>query len=233
MQRGPERGVADEDGRLRLLHHHAEVRRARVVVGLHPVLLGEQQLGEAHRRAGGRTERHPGPVQLPERPLGDDHARHDGAVAAHGDVGEGDEVLGVPEVLDEGDGADVEVTPDEALAELLRGVLRELEIEERSGPRQAPVKGQAVQELDVSDAGPAARVGAGCVVGCIVHIARLDPPRGAGVAGAHDTAEVGTEPQIKHVSDVIFPSTVLRILRARLNASCSLVSLAVQSLRSM
>ncbi|RSS54838.1 hypothetical protein EF909_16575 [Streptomyces sp. WAC01280] len=85
----------------------------------------------------------------------------------------------------------------------------------------------------MSDAGPAASVGAGCVVGCIVHIARLDPPRGAGVAGARDTSGVSMEPQIKHVGDVIFPSTARRVLHARLIASCSLVSLAVQSLRSM
>ncbi|AVH96074.1 hypothetical protein C5L38_14120 [Streptomyces sp. WAC00288] len=44
---------------------------------------------------------------------------------------------------------------------------------------------------------------------------------------------VSTEETFKHSSDVIFPSTLRSVLRATLNASCSLVSLAVQSLRSM
>ncbi|GEB61046.1 hypothetical protein GCM10017674_62790 [Streptomyces gardneri] len=72
----------------------------------------------------------------------------------------------------------------------------------------------------MSDAGPAALV----VIGCIVHIARLDLSRTAGIAGARDTARgplcevsaISTEPQIKHVADVIFPSTARRVLRARL-----------------
>ncbi|MYV58096.1 hypothetical protein GT042_37545 [Streptomyces sp. SID3212] len=38
---------------------------------------------------------------------------------------------------------------------------------------------------------------------------------------------------VKRPGEVIFPSTAAPTLRARLAASCSLVSLAVQSLRSM
>ncbi|RSS45001.1 hypothetical protein EF906_05755 [Streptomyces sp. WAC08241] len=44
---------------------------------------------------------------------------------------------------------------------------------------------------------------------------------------------VSTRKKFKHAGDVIFPSTLPSVLRATLNASCSLVSLAVQSLRSM
>ncbi len=163
---GAQGGVADEDGGLRLLHHQAEVGRAGVVVGLYAVPLGEQQLGEPDRGARGRTEGDPGAVELVQRDLRDDHAGHHRAVAADGDVGEGDEVVGVAQELDQGDGADVEVAAHEPLAELLRGVLGELEVEERAGSREPPVEGQAVQELDVADARPGAR---------IVHIARLDP----------------------------------------------------------
>src|SRR3954451_14292828 len=98
----------------------------------------------------------------------DDHAGRHRAVAADRDVGEGDQVVRALEELDEGDGPDVEVSLHQLLAELLRGVLRELEVEERARSREPPVQGQAVQELDVADARPGAR---------IVHIARLDPMR--------------------------------------------------------
>ena len=43
---------------------------------------------------------------------------------------------------------------DQLLAELLRGVLGQLEVEQRAGSGEPPVEGQAVQELDVADAGP-------------------------------------------------------------------------------
>ncbi|TXS34002.1 hypothetical protein EAO71_02275 [Streptomyces sp. ms191] len=75
------------------------------------------------------------------------------------------------------------------------------------------------------DTGPAALV----VIGCIVHIARLDPSRTSDIAGAR----VSTPSHVKRVGDVIFPSSAPHTLRATLLASCSLVSLAVQSLRSM
>ncbi|GAA3900723.1 hypothetical protein GCM10022244_08630 [Streptomyces gulbargensis] len=85
----------------------------------------------------------------------------------------------------------------------------------------------------MSDAGPAALV----VVGCIVHIARLDPSRTVdtfgGGAGRRGPAHVSIGERFKHASDVIFASTAASGSRARLDASCSLVSLAVQSLRSM
>ncbi|CAM5609567.1 hypothetical protein SCALM49S_00038 [Streptomyces californicus] len=70
----------------------------------------------------------------------------------------GHQVVGVAQVLHEGDRTDVQVPPDELLAEALRGVLGELQVEQGSRARQAPVERQAVQELDVADAGPAATV---------------------------------------------------------------------------
>ena len=76
-----------------------------------------------------------------------------GTVAADRDVGQRDELVGVLEVLHEGDRADVEITLDELGAELLRGVLGELQVQQGAGPGQAPVQGDAVQELDVADPG--------------------------------------------------------------------------------
>ncbi len=168
-----QRRVADEDGRVGLLHHQAQVGRAGVVVGPDPEALGEQELGEADGGARGGAEGDAGAVQLLQRHLRDDHAGHHRAVAADGDVGEGDEIVGVLEEFDQGDGTDVEVALHQLLAELLRGVLRELEVEERACSREPPVQGQAVQELDVADARPGAR---------IVHIARLALPRFPSVA---------------------------------------------------
>ncbi|GAA3056715.1 hypothetical protein GCM10020000_44020 [Streptomyces olivoverticillatus] len=53
-------------------------------------------------------------------------------------------------------GGDVEVAPDELLAELLRAVLGQIQVEQRARPGEAPVDGQAVEELDVADARAAA-----------------------------------------------------------------------------
>lgn len=158
MQVGAQRGVADEDGRVRLLHHHAQVGRAGVVVGAHAVPLGEQQAREAYGGAGGRAQGDPCPVQVLQGPLRDDHAGHDGAVAADRDVGEGDQVVGVAQELDERDGGDVQLAPHQLLAELLGGVLRQLQVEQGSGPCQPPVEGKAVEELDVADARAGATV---------------------------------------------------------------------------
>ncbi|GLW50957.1 hypothetical protein Stsp02_66180 [Streptomyces sp. NBRC 14336] len=73
----------------------------------------------------------------------------------------------------------------------------------------------------MADARPGAR---------IVHIARLDPEEYAA------DSDPGVNPIFwifKHPGDVILTSIAFGCLRARLAASCSLVSLAVQSLRSM
>ncbi len=88
-----------------------------------------------------------------QRRLGDDHAGHHRAVAAHGDVGEGDEFVRVPQIFDEGDGADVEFPGDQAFAQLLGGVLGEFQIQQGAGPRQAPVQGETVQKLNVPTRG--------------------------------------------------------------------------------
>ncbi|GGP94509.1 hypothetical protein GCM10010233_08430 [Streptomyces pseudogriseolus] len=76
----------------------------------------------------------------------------------------------------------------------------------------------------MADARPGAR---------IVHIVRLDPaPCGTAVAPGGAFAGV-TDEVFKHSGDVILTSIAIRRPRATLVASCSLVSLAVQSLRSM
>lgn len=166
MERGAQRGVADQHGRVGLLHHHPQVGRAGEVVGPDPVLLGKQQLGEAYRRTGGRAQSDAGSIELLQRDLRNDHAGHHGTVAADREVGEGDELVGVAEELHEGDRGDVELARDEALTELFGGVLGQLQVQQRAGSGQPPVERQAVQELDVADAGPAA---------IDVHIARLAP----------------------------------------------------------
>ncbi|GAA3813022.1 hypothetical protein GCM10022403_053350 [Streptomyces coacervatus] len=80
----------------------------------------------------------------------------------------------------------------------------------------------------MADARPGAR---------IVHIARLDPMRyGAAFRVLCCRLRRPVNPIraiFKHPGDVILPSIAFGCLRARLAASCSLVSLAVQSLRSM
>ncbi len=183
--------VADEDGGLGLPHHQAEVGRAGVVVRLDAVALGEEQLGEADGGAGGRPEGDAGAVEPVQGDLRDDHAGHDRAVAADGDVGEGDQVVGVLEELDQGDRTDVEIALHQLLAELLRSVLGELEVEERARSGEPPVQGQAVQELDVADARPGARS---------VHIVRLaltaygparDPRRRRATGGHAPSPPVG------------------------------------------
>ncbi|KAF5995575.1 hypothetical protein BOG92_030955 [Streptomyces sp. WAC00263] len=86
----------------------------------------------------------------------------------------------------------------------------------------------------------------------IVHIARLDPMEYRAVSRVParfrnpsaplcqplrqrvDTTLVNPSAmRVKHPGDVILPPIAFGCLRARLAASCSLVSLAVQSLRSM
>ncbi|GEJ98500.1 hypothetical protein TNCT1_07770 [Streptomyces sp. 1-11] len=63
-----------------------------------------------------------------------------------------------------------------------------------------------------------------------VHIARLDPVRYGAETGPTVNPPEGT---FKHSGEVILTSIAFGCPRARLAASCSLVSLAVQSLRSM
>jgi hypothetical protein len=215
VQRGPQRGVADEDAGLGLAHHQGEIGRAAVVVGLDAVLLGEQQLREPHRGARGGAEGDPLAVQGLQRGLGDDHAGHHGTVAADRDVGQGDEFVRVPEELHQRDRRDVEIPVDEPGAEPLRGVLEELQVEQGAGAGEAPVEGQAVEELDVADARPAARSrGWMCC-----HRSEASPPEVARSFGGSPACDL-----------FLFPG---RKARATLAASCSLVTLAVQSLRSL
>jgi hypothetical protein len=150
----PQRGIADQHGGVGLLHHQREVGRAGVVVGLDPVLLGEQQLRQTDGRTAGGAEGDPAAVQLVQRHLADDHAGQHRAVAAHGDVRQDDQLVGVTEVLDAGDRRDVEVAVDQRVAQPLRGVLGEVQVEEGPGTGQPPVDGYAVEELDVSHPGP-------------------------------------------------------------------------------
>ncbi|MQT02248.1 hypothetical protein FF041_19180 [Streptomyces jumonjinensis] len=59
------------------------------------------------------------------------------------------------------------------------------------------------------------------------------PPLSRRSPGAPSTPRHPGVEHFKRPSEVIFASTAANTVRARLDASCSLVSLAVQSLRSM
>lgn len=181
MQGRAQGGVADQYGGLGLVHHQREVRRAAVVVGRDAVALGEQQLGEPDRRTAGGAQGDPLAVEPVQRQLADDHARHDRAVAADGDVGESDQLVGVAQILHEGDRADVQVAVDQLGAELLRGVLGQLQVEQGTGSGETPVEGDAVQELDVAD--PGAGEAGVAVTHRGVHIADATPGAGRRRAG--------------------------------------------------
>jgi hypothetical protein len=79
----------------------------------------------------------------------------------------------VLEVFHEGDRPDVQVAPDQLGAELLRSVLGQLQVEQGTRPGEAPIKGDAVQELDVPDSG--AGGSAGGIRRRFIHIRRLVP----------------------------------------------------------
>ncbi|MQS38254.1 hypothetical protein FFZ77_22315 [Streptomyces katsurahamanus] len=114
----------------------------------------------------------------------------------------------------------------------------------------------------MADTGPAASVVDCCAFSKTVHNARLDPVGAPGSAGGMRESHPSDRPvhrtpppsrraplrrspgapstprhpgveHFKRPSEVIFASTAANTVRARLDASCSLVSLAVQSLRSM
>ncbi len=180
VQRGAQRGVADQHRRVGLAHHQRQVRRAGVVVRLDAVLLGQQQLGQPHRRPAGGAEGDPAAVQLVQRHLADDHAGQHRAVAADGDVRHDHQLVGVAQVLDAGDRGDVELSGDQGVAQPLGGVLGQVQVEEGPGPGQAPVDRQAVQELDVPHAGTygfavRAAVRCGVTLGRSVHIQHSSP----------------------------------------------------------
>lgn len=153
-QVGPQRRVADQHGGVGLGEHRVQVGRAAEVLRPHPLALLQQQPGQPHRRPAGGAEGDPAAVQVGQRDLADDHAGHHRSVAADRDVGQDQQLVRVPQVLDAGDRADVEGAADQLVAELLRSVLGEVEIEQIARPGQPPVEGYAVQELNVSDPRP-------------------------------------------------------------------------------
>ncbi len=180
VQRGPQRGVADQHRGVGLLHHQREVRRTGEVVGLHPVLLGEQQLGQPDGGPAGRAEGDPAAVQLLQRHLADDQAGQHRAVAADRDVRHDHQLIRVAEVLHAGDRGDVELSGDQGVAQPFGGVLGQVQIKEGPGPGQAPVDRQAVQELDVPHPGAdgaavRAAVRCGVTLGRSVHIQHSSP----------------------------------------------------------
>ncbi|GAA1399798.1 hypothetical protein GCM10009639_39980 [Kitasatospora putterlickiae] len=153
-QVGAQRRVADQHGRVGLGEHRVQVGRAAEVLRPHPFALLQQQPGEPDGGAAGGAERDPPAVQLGQRQFADDHAGHHRAVAAHGDVREHQQFVRVPQVLHTGDRADVQGSADQLIAQLLRRVLGEVQIEQIAGPGQSPVEGYAVEELNMPDPGP-------------------------------------------------------------------------------
>ena len=84
----------------------------------------------------------------------DDHRLHR-AVAAHREVGEEEQLVGVAQVLHQRDRPDVEVTGDQGGVEPVRGVLVQVDVEQGTRAHQPPVQRQAVEELDVAHPGTA------------------------------------------------------------------------------
>ena len=68
--------------------------------------------------------------------------------------GQEQQLVRVSQVLQQGDRADVEISPNERVVEPIRRVLGQLDVEQRARTHQSPVDRQAIQELDVSDARP-------------------------------------------------------------------------------
>ena len=148
-----QRGVPDQDGGIRLQQHLRQFGRAGEVLRCHAVPLGEQHLREQHAGPRSGAERDRPAVQLGERPGGDQvHGEHR-TVAAHREVRQQQQVVGVPQVLHQRDRADVEVTVDQCGVEPVGGVLAQVDVDQGAGTHQPPVDRQAVEELDVPDPG--------------------------------------------------------------------------------
>src|SRR5207253_2953754 len=60
----------------------------------------------------------------------------------------------VPQVLDHADGCDVEITGHQPIAEPIRGVAPQIDVEQGTRVDQPPIDRQAVQELNVTDSRP-------------------------------------------------------------------------------
>ena len=92
-------------------------------------------------------------AQAPPAAAGHQVDRKDRPVAADGQVGQQNQLVGVAQVLDKADGPEVDLARDQHVVQLVRGVLDQLDVGQRAGADQAPVERQAVEELDVTDAG--------------------------------------------------------------------------------
>ena len=122
--------------------------------GRTPYARRQQHLGQQHAGTRGGAERDPAPSSSVGGTGGDQVDREDRTVAADGEVGQQEQFVRVAQVLHQRDGADVEVAGDEGGVEPVRGVLVQVDAEQRARAHEPPVDRQAVQELDVSDPGP-------------------------------------------------------------------------------
>jgi hypothetical protein len=86
--------------------------------------------------------------------LADEVHRQHRSVAADRQVRQQQEVLGVPEVLDQADRSQIQLAGEQRVVQSVRRVLAQIEIQQRAGAHEAPVERQAVEELDVPDPRP-------------------------------------------------------------------------------
>lgn len=120
-------------------------------------MLFEPHPREQHRGARRGAERDPGTVQRRQQHLRDEVDRQHRPVGADRDIGQQHQIVGVAQVLDHRDRANVEVAADEHVVETVGGVLGEFDVEQGPATDETPVDRQAVQELDVTHAGAADR----------------------------------------------------------------------------
>jgi hypothetical protein len=117
------------------------------------VPVGQQHAGEQCPGAGGGAQRDRAAVQLGERPgRHQDHRLHR-AVAADGEVGQEQQVVGMTQVLEERNGPDVQIARDECGVEPVGRVLVQVDVQQGTRAHQSPVDRQAVEELDVAHPG--------------------------------------------------------------------------------
>ena len=114
-----------------------------VYVGDRPWFCLQQQLGQQDTGARGRAQRDA--ADLLERHRADHADRQHRAVGSDRQIGQHQQFVGMAQVLDEADGADVEVTGDERVVQPVRRVFGQHDVEQRPAAHQAPVERQAVR----------------------------------------------------------------------------------------
>jgi hypothetical protein len=136
---GAQRYVADHHRGVGLDQHLAQIGRAAEVLGGDAVPVGQQHLGQQHPGPGGRPEGDPPAVEPSWVHGGHQVDRQHRSVATDREVGQEQQLIGVAQVLHQGDGSDVEFARGQGGVELIRGVLVQVHSEQGAGAHQPPV----------------------------------------------------------------------------------------------